>query len=102
MHVYLVSVRCVRCVCACECDALQSVLCMESLSKHAVMRTALIEGKVFPNVAEHLSGFLARALFQSSSIALDGPTKRAQVRYYQENSPMCKLTEEGGAGLHSR
>jgi 5-methylthioribose kinase len=70
-----------------------SVLIMQNLSKHAILRTELIQGRYFPRLAEDLSTFLAETLFYSSDFALLSADKKVMVDK-SNNQDMCKITED--------
>jgi len=70
-----------------------SVLIMQNLSKHDILRTELIQGQYLPRLAEDLSTFLAETLFYSSDFALSSADKKAMVSK-SSNQDMCKITEE--------
>ncbi len=70
-----------------------SVLIMEYLSDHNILRTELIKGVYLPHLAEHLSSFLAQSLFQSSDFALSSAAKKALIQQHQ-NKDMCLITED--------
>lgn len=38
---------------------------------HTILRKALVAGKSFPHLAEHVGTFLAQTLFKTSLLALD-------------------------------
>lgn len=70
-----------------------SVLVMQNLNKHVILRTQLIQGRYLPRLAEDLSSFLAETLFYSSDFALTSIDKKAMVDK-SSNQDMCKITEE--------
>jgi 5-methylthioribose kinase len=70
-----------------------SVLVMQNLSKHTILRTELIQRRYLPRLAEDLSTFLAETLFCSSSFALPSLDKKAMVSN-TSNQDMCKITED--------
>jgi 5-methylthioribose kinase len=70
-----------------------SVLIMENLSTHALLRTELIQGRYLPRLAEDLSTFLAETLFYSSDFALPSADKKAMVSK-SSNQEMCQITED--------
>ncbi len=43
-----------------------SLVVMQNLNRHAVLRGEMIQGKVFPKLAEHISSFLANTLFPTT------------------------------------
>lgn len=59
-----------------------------------ILRKALMAGQRFSSWAPHLATFLARTLFGSSLLALDGGTFRSRVAEWSANSAMCALTEK--------
>jgi len=71
-----------------------SVLIMEYLSSHIIMRKGMIEGLEYPKFAEHISSFLANTLFKTSSLYLSSSDKRTLVSQFIGNSELCKLTED--------
>jgi 5-methylthioribose kinase len=70
-----------------------SVVIMQNLNKHAILRTELIHARYLPRLAEDLSTFLAETLFYSSSFALSSLDKKAMVSK-SSNQDMCKITED--------
>jgi 5-methylthioribose kinase len=70
-----------------------SVLIMQNLNNHAILRTELIQGRYFPRLAEDLSTFLAETLFYSCDFALPSADKKAMVAK-SANQDMCKITED--------
>jgi len=75
-------------------DEAMSLLIMENLSEHIIMRKGLIDTTYYPNFSEHISTFLAQTLFYSSSLYLDSTEKRALVDRFNHNTELCKLTED--------
>jgi len=75
-------------------DEEMSVLIMEYLSSHIIMRKGMIEGIEYPKFAEHISSFLAHTLFKTSSLYLSSSDKRMLTSQFIGNSELCKLTED--------
>ena len=75
-------------------DEAMSLVIMENLSEHIIMRKGLIEQMVYPKFSEHISTFLAHTLFYSSSLYLNSTEKRALVDRFNSNIELCKLTED--------
>ena len=75
-------------------DEEMSVLIMEYLDSHIIMRKGMIASRVYPNFAEHISSFLANALFKTSSLYLSSADKRALTSQFISNTELCKLTED--------
>ena len=75
-------------------DEEMSVLIMEYLSSHIIMRRGMIEGIEYPKFAEHISSFLANTLFKTSSLYLSSSEKRTLISQFIGNAELCKLTED--------
>ena len=74
-------------------DEDMSVVVMEYLSEHEVMRKPLVARRYFPNFAEHISHFLAQTLFHTSDLFLSGEEKKARQKLFI-NPHLCKLQED--------
>lgn len=75
-------------------DEEMSVIIMEYLGEHIIMRKGMIEGVKYPKFAEQISSFLANTLFKTSSLYLSSSDKRALTAQFIGNSELCKLTED--------
>ena len=75
-------------------DEEMSLIVMQNLSEHIIMRKGLIDRVIYPDFAEHISTFLARTLFFSSSLYLNSSDKRAMIDRFNTNRELCKLTED--------
>ena len=75
-------------------DEDMSLIIMENLSEHIIMRKGLIDRVIYPNFSEHISTFLAQTLFYSSSLYLDSSEKRGLIDRFNSNTELCKLTED--------
>ncbi len=75
-------------------DESMSLVIMENLSEHIIMRKGLIDTVYYPNFSEHISTFLAQTLFFSSSLYLNSTEKRALIDRFNSNTELCKLTED--------
>ncbi len=75
-------------------DEEMSVLIMEYLNSHVIMRKGMIAGIEYPRFAKHISSFLASTLFKTSSLYLSSSDKRTLVSQFIGNSELCKLTED--------
>ncbi len=74
-------------------DHERALFVMEDLSNHVIMRKGLIDGKQYPNFAEHIGVFMAQTLYKTSDFFLDGKEKKAmQARFI--NPEMCEITEK--------
>lgn len=69
------------------------VLVIEDLKELKVMREALIEGKIFPKVAEHIGKFMAKTLFYTCDLYLSSQKKKEMVINFA-NPVLCKVQED--------
>ena len=69
------------------------VLVIEDLKELRVMREALIDGEIFPKVAEHIGIFMARTLFYTSDLYLSSQKKKEMVINFS-NPVLCKVQED--------
>jgi 5-methylthioribose kinase len=70
-----------------------SVLVMQNLSQHQILRSELIQGRYFPKLADDLSTFLAQSLFHSSDFYLSHSDKHQLVQK-SANHDMCQITQD--------
>jgi len=75
-------------------DEAMSVVVMQYLDNHIIMRKGLIEQKVYPLFSEQISDFLAKTLFYTSSLHLSSTEKRHLIDRFNANTELCKLTED--------
>jgi len=75
-------------------DEDMSVIVMEYLDKHIIMRKGMIESVIYPNFSEHISSYLANTLFKTSSLYLSSSEKNKLISAFIDNSELCKLTED--------
>lgn len=61
---------------------------------HLILRKVLVAGSRISTMSEHISTFLARTLFGTSALFLDGGSLRAKVSEWSRNSALCALTEQ--------
>ncbi|MBI1882187.1 MAG: S-methyl-5-thioribose kinase [Chloroflexi bacterium] len=74
-------------------DEDMSLVIMENLNQHQIMRRFLVARRRAPDFAEHISTFMARTLFFTSDLYLDGRQKKElQAKYI--NPHMCKIQED--------
>ena len=74
-------------------DSAQSLIIMQRLSHHQILRKGLIQGLRYPKLAEHLSTYLAQTLFHGSDLFLSAAAKRQAVAA-TTNSELSKITED--------
>jgi len=75
-------------------DEAMSVVIMQNLSEHIILRKGLIEKTLYPHFAEDISTFMAQTLFSNSSLSLSSTEKRALMDKFNHNTELCKLTED--------
>ncbi len=75
-------------------DEEMSVLVMEFLGDHAILRLGMIEGVEYPEVAAHIGHFMAETLFRTSALSMASEPRRALMDQFTMNAELCKLTEE--------
>lgn len=66
---------------------------MEDLQDYIVLRKGLIEGRIYPDLAQQLGSFMAHTLFFSSDFYLDPIEKKNRVMQFM-NPELCKITED--------
>jgi 5-methylthioribose kinase len=74
-------------------DDEMSLVIMENLNQHQIMRRFLVARRRAPDFADHISTFMARTLFFTSDLYLNGRQKKdLQAKYI--NPHMCKIQED--------
>jgi 5-methylthioribose kinase len=74
-------------------DREMCLMIMQNLDHHKVLRGEIIQGKIFPKFADHVSTFLAKTLFATSDLSLDHREKKEMVKKFI-NTDLCKITED--------
>lgn len=74
-------------------DDAMSLVVMEYLGHHEVMRKPLVARERFPRFVEHISTFLANVLFKTSDLYLTGLAKKTLQASYI-NPHLCKIQED--------
>ena len=70
-----------------------SLVVMQNLDNHKILRGEMIERKIFPLLSEHISDFLADTLFYTSDFYLSSAQKKENVKKFI-NIELCKITED--------
>ncbi len=70
-----------------------SLVVMQNLEHHKILRGEMIQRRQFPLLAEHISTFLADTLFYTSDFYLDHVQKKENVKKFI-NIELCKITED--------
>ncbi|CAM2152219.1 5-methylthioribose kinase [Pararobbsia alpina] len=66
---------------------------MQRLMTHRILRQGLMDGVVYPRLADHMSTYLAHTLFFGSDLFLAPDVKKQAVRA-SINVELCKITED--------
>jgi len=75
-------------------DESMSILVMQCLDDHIILRHGLIAGTQYPDVGRHVGEFLAETLFRTSAFSMDSQARRQLMDRFTLNAELCKLTEE--------
>jgi 5-methylthioribose kinase len=75
-------------------DAEQAAIVMAYLSPHIILRKGLIRRVKYPQLADHLSTFLAEVLFRSSDLGMPADAKKAAQALFCQNTALCKISED--------
>ncbi len=71
-----------------------SLVVMEYLGNHIIMRKGLINSVKYKNFSEHISTYMAATLFYTSSLYLSSSEKRELIDKFNGNTELCKLSED--------
>lgn len=74
-------------------DPKMCTIIMEDMTNHSMMRTALLDYKIFPHFTENITTFLANTLWQTSDLLMNPKEKKGFVKRVI-NPDLCELTEE--------
>jgi len=74
-------------------DPIMNCTVMEDLSDHQLMRFALIEHKIFPLFADHISTYMANTLLLASDVVMEHKEKKEWVKRYT-NPELCEISED--------
>jgi len=74
-------------------DSAQSLIAMQHLREHIILRKGLIDGITYPALANHLSSYMAQTLFHGSDLYLSAAAKKQAVAA-TTNTELCKITED--------
>lgn len=76
-------------------DAKRSSIFMKYLAPpNIILRYGLIDGIIYPKLADQISSFMADTLFKSSLLCMSTGEYRVALADYAGNSSMCELTEQ--------
>ena len=74
-------------------DDIMCAIAMEDMIEHEMMRTALIEHKIFPGFADQISTFLVNTLLFTSDIIMDHKKKEGLSGDFI-NPDLCEITHD--------
>jgi 5-methylthioribose kinase len=74
-------------------DSVMNCCVMEDLSDHTILRTALMEGRIFPQLADDLTTFMVNTLLLTSDVVMEHKAKKALVQDYI-NPELCEISED--------
>ncbi|MBI6547432.1 S-methyl-5-thioribose kinase [Xenorhabdus lircayensis] len=75
-------------------DEKMSLVVMEYLSQHIILRKQVIAGEKFTHLAEDVGIFLANTLFHTSDIGMASKEKKDLIARFANNHELCKITED--------
>jgi S-methyl-5-thioribose kinase len=75
-------------------DAELAAIVMAYLSPHIILRKGLIRRVKYPQLADHLSTFMAEVLFRTSDLAMPADAKKAAQTLFCQNTALCKISED--------
>ncbi|MCF0228909.1 MAG: S-methyl-5-thioribose kinase [Parasporobacterium sp.] len=73
-------------------DTVMSTCCMEDLSDHLIMRTAMLQHKIYPKFADQISTFMAQVLMGTTDAVMDHQEKKALQKSFI-NPQLCDISE---------
>ncbi|WP_423408754.1 S-methyl-5-thioribose kinase [Heyndrickxia sp. MSNUG] len=74
-------------------DNVMNCCVMEDLSDHTILRTALMEERIFPKLADDLTTFMVNTLLLTSDVVMEHKEKKARVQDYI-NPELCEISED--------
>ena len=72
----------------------QAAIIMAYLSPHIILRKGLVRRVKYPQLADHLSTFLAEMLFRTSDLGMPADAKKAAQALLCQNIALCKISED--------
>ena len=74
-------------------DEIQSMIVMEYLTPHIILRQGLIAGQRYAGLGHRLGLFCARTLFRGSEMSLPTAQRKADLALFTGNVSLCDITE---------
>ena len=73
-------------------DTVMCACCMEDLTDYILMRTAMLEHRIYPKFADQISTFMAKVLMGTTDVVLDHQEKKELQRKFISPG-LCDITE---------
>lgn len=73
-------------------DTVMSACCMQDLSDHLIMRTAMLQHKIYPKFAEQISTFMAQVLMGTTDVVMNHQEKKELQKKFI-SPELCDITE---------
>lgn len=74
-------------------DEVMCAIIMEDMTNHSMMRSALLQHRVFPKFADQISTFLVNTLLLTSDVVMGHKEKKERVKSFI-NPELCEITEQ--------
>ena len=74
-------------------DEDQSLIVMEFLDQHVILRRMLIAGDYVANLGTRLGEFIARTAFRGSDLSLPIVERKKDTKLFLDNHALCNITE---------
>lgn len=73
-------------------DTVMCACCMQDLSDHLIMRTAMLQHKIYPKFAEQISTFMAQVLMGTTDVVMNHQEKKELQKKFI-SPELCDITE---------
>jgi 5-methylthioribose kinase len=67
---------------------------MQALTPHRVLRLGLVDGVIYPQLADHLGDYLARSLYFTSDLHLGTEAKADLTAHFTGNAHLCATSQD--------
>lgn len=74
-------------------DSIMNCCVMEDLSDHKILRNELIEHKIYPKFADHITTFMVDTLLSTSDVVLNHKDKKDLLKNFV-NKELCEISED--------
>lgn len=75
-------------------DSEQFLIVMERLGSHVNLRKAVVEGRVFPELASQMGRYVAEVAFATSDFGMSVLEKRERLAFFCPNAELRRVTED--------